>query len=386
MKLQSMWMTMSLGMLPVLFMLGGCVEQKGVPRAQLDDSLQDVLERVVQDGTIPGVSIHLQSPALGTWSGAAGLGNLKTKRAMASSDKFRAGSIMKTFVAVVTMQLVEEGRFFLDTPMSEILPKNVIGRFGNGDQITVRMLLNHTAGIAEWDTDEIDAEIFAHPHKIWQELEQLDLAAAHGPTFAPGEGWAYSNTHFVLLGQMIEKTTGRSWREEVNERIIQKLDLKKTRLPEPGDRSVSSDHARGYQLIDSKFVDLTDVDPSMAGAAGGHALETTAADLVKFLDAVVAGQFFEQKKTMDDMLQFVDAPDEDGVPYYYGLGIEKYVLPGGIEIIGHAGTTAGFASIVYYLPKQNLTVSVVISTQDLASVYFKVLMPVLEVLKPALMS
>ncbi|MBT4138571.1 MAG: hypothetical protein HOE48_11685 [Candidatus Latescibacteria bacterium] len=105
-----------------------------------------------------------------------------------------------------------------------------------------------------------------------------------------------------------------------------------------------------------------------------------------FLDAVMAGQFFKHQETLEEVLRFVDAPDENGVPYYYGLAMEKYVLPGGIEIIGHAGTTAGFASIVYYLPAQKMTVSMVINTQDLASVYFKVLLPVLEALKPANLS
>ncbi|MDP6040029.1 MAG: serine hydrolase domain-containing protein, partial [Candidatus Latescibacteria bacterium] len=179
------------------------------------------------------------------------------------------------------------------------------------------------------------------------------------------------------------QTTGHSWREEVRKRIIETLNLKNTLLPEPGNISIPDEHARGYHLINDELIDLTQVDPSMSGAAGGHALITTAADLTRLLDAVLAGKFFRNDKTLEEMLTFVDAPDEHGVPYYYGLAVEKYVFSGGIEMIGHAGGTAGFASIIYHLPAQNITIAAAINTQDLESVYLKVLLPILEILKPA---
>lgn len=369
----------------ILFMLAvGGSERKGYAfEEQPFGRLQTTLENVAKNPGIPGVLLNVNGPKLGNWSGAAGLGNIDTQVAMKSSNQFRAGSIMKVFISVVTLQLVEENRFSLDDPISALLPQSVTSRFANSDQITVRMLLNHTGGIAEWVTDVRNAEIAANPRKIWTDADQLNIAAERGPTFAPGQGWAYSNTHFVLLGKIIQQTTGHAWRNEIRKRIIDKLELGNTRLPAPGDTSIPPSHARGYHLTNGKFVDLTEVDPSMAGPAGGHALVTTAEDLIRFLNAVLAGEFFQNEKTLNQMLAFIDAPDEHGVPYYYGLAMKKYVLPGDIEMIGHAGSTAGFASVVYHLPAQNFTVSAMINTQDLESVYLKVLIPVLEVLKDA---
>jgi hypothetical protein len=189
--------------------------------------LQRVLEAAVEspETVFPGALMYVSSPELGTWTGAAGLGDIETNTPMRPDDKFRAGSIVKPFIAVVILQLVEEGLFSLDDPMTAVLPESVTDKFADSDQITVRMLLNHTSGIPEWITDAASAEIIANPAKVWEVEEFLDFAAAQAPYFAPGEGWTYSNTGYNLLGLVIEEATGRSWREEVRERIIETLGL-----------------------------------------------------------------------------------------------------------------------------------------------------------------
>ncbi len=355
-----------------------------IAEEDIASQLQAALEAAVEspDTNFPGALLYVRSPEFGPWIGAAGLGDIETGTAMRPDDKFRCGSIMKPFISVVTLQLVEEGRFSLDDPMPAVLPESVTARFADSDQITVRMLLNHTSGIADFVTEAVVAEIFANPTKVWEDDEWLDIAAAQEPYFAPGEGWTYSNTDYILLGLVIEQATGRSWREEVRQRVIEPLNLENTLLPEPGDRSIPGNHARGYHDMGGEFVDLTGVDPSMAGAAGGHALVSTTTDLARFLDAVLAGELFQNDETLDEMLAFVDAPDEAGVPYYYGLGMEKYVFPGGIELIGHAGGTAGFSAVVYYLPAQDITVAGMINIQDLGSAYYQILLPALEILIP----
>ncbi len=368
----------------LLLTIFGCGKKHKVFDEQLASQLQTVLENAVDspETKFPGALLYVSSPELGTWIGAAGLGNIETSTAMRPDDKFRAGSIMKTFISVVVLQLVEEGRFSLDDPMPAVLPESISGRFSDSDKITVRMLLNHTSGIADWVSDAVHAEIAANPQKIWEIDEILDLAAVQEPSFAPGEDYKYSNTEYNLLGLVIEHATERSWRDEVRERVVEALNLESTYLPEPGDLSITGNHARGYQSVNGQFVDLTEVDPSMAGAAGGHALVTTATDLARFLDAVLAGELFQKALTLNEMLSFVDAPDEHGVPYYYGLAMEKYVFPGDLEMIGHAGSTAGFASVVSYLPAQNITVEATANAMDLGSVYFQILLPALETLIP----
>ena len=115
-------------------------------------------------------------------------------------------------------------------------------------------------------------------------------------------------------------------------------------------------YAHGYMEAGGKVLDVSGVDPSMAGAAGGHALVTTGSDLVRFLDALLAGRFFRRPETLRQMLTFAPAPDVGG-QVGYGLGIERRVAPGGIELIGHLGGAGGYYAYVGRLPRQQMTLA-----------------------------
>ena len=345
--------------------------------------LQAALEAAVQspDTNFPGAVLHVHSPEFGPWNGAAGLGEIETATAMEPDDRFRAGSVMKPFVAVATLQLVEEGRFSLDDLMTALLPDSITSRFVTSDQITVRMLLNHSSGIPEWLTDAAGAEIAANPTRVRTVDEYLQLAAAQEPYFPPGKGFTYSNTDYNLLGLVIEQATGCSWREEVRERVIEPLHLDDALLPEPGDLSIPGNYAHGYLDMGGNLVDMTEMDPSMAGAAGGHALVSTTMDLARFLEAVLAGELFQEAETLDEMLAFVDMPQDassSGLAVGYGLGIMKYVLPGGIEMLGHAGTTGGYQCFVYNLPAQGITISGMMNNME--SDQMQLVFPAIEIL------
>jgi D-alanyl-D-alanine carboxypeptidase len=252
----------------------------------------------------------------------------------------------------------------------------VVDRIAEADRITVRMLLNRTSGIPEYEDEEFDRTVGADTHRLWRVEELLELAAAQARQFEPGEQYACSNTDYTLLGLVIEEATGEPWRAAVRERVIDRLDLESTSLPEPGDVSLRDNAAHGYELVDGELRDFSDVDPSMAGAAGGHALLTTTEDLAHFMDALLAGELFEQPETFDEVLTLVPAADVPG-KVGYGLGIERYELPGGVEMIGHLGTTAGYRAFVGRLPAQQIDIAMVITNQDDPT---PVLMPALELM------
>lgn len=290
---------------------------------------------------------------------------------------------MKPYIAVVTLRLVEEGRFSLDDSMTAVLPDSITSRFADSDRITVRMLLNHTSGIPEWLTDATGADIATNPTRVRTVNEYLQLAAAQEPYFPPGKGFTYSNTDYNLLGLVIDQTTDRSWREEVRERVIGPLHLDDTLLPEPGDLSIPGNYAHGYMDMGGNLVDFTWVDPSMAGAAGGHALVTTTMDLARFLEAALAGELFQEPGTLGEMLTFVDMPQDassSNLAVGYGLGIMRYALPGGIEMLGHAGTTGGYQCFVYNLPAQGIIISGMMSNME--SDQMQLIFPAIELLVP----
>ena len=325
--------------------------------------LRQALHAALRDPSThaPGAILHVQSPKLGRWSGAAGLGRVAPAEPMRPGDRFRAGSIVKMFVSVTVLQLTERGRLSLDARLPEVLPPSVTGRFANTPEITVRMLLGHRAGIPEWDSPAVDEQVARDPAKVWKVSELLDLAAAKPPVFAPGTSFSYSNTDYTLLGLIIERITGHSWRHEVTRRVIRPLRLTGTELPAPGHRSIKGPHAHGYREIDGRAVDVN-IDPSFAGAAGAAALVTTVQDLSRFLDTLLAGRLFRHRATLKQMLTIAPAQGEGGL-VGYGLGIEQRALPGGAKLIGHLGG-AVYRSYVGRLHPTGATIALAMNAED----------------------
>lgn len=326
---------------------------------QLQQVLDDVL--AAAGGTIPGMVLHVAHAGHGSWSGASGLAQIDPEVAMHPGDRFGAGSIVKPFVATTVLQLVENGAFALDATLPDVLPADVTDRFPQASEVTVRMLLGHRSGLPDWDSPAVDAEAARDPGKVWTESELLDVAAAQEPAFAPGTNYAYSNTNYTLLGLVIEEATGRSWRDEVTDRVIRPLKLAATALPAPGDHSLGGPHAHGYGEVNGELLDVTTVDPSMAGAAGGNSLISSTGDLVGFLDALLAGRLFQRPETLEAMLDFQPAEGEPG-QVGYGLGLLQRVLPGGIETIDHLGGAVGYRAYVARLPAQRMTMALAMNS------------------------
>jgi len=350
--------------------------------SQLQASLEDAVQS--QETVWPGALLYVSSPNLGTWSGAAGLADVEAATPMKPDNQFRGGSLTKPFVSVVVLQLVEEGRFSLDDPMTSVLPESVTAKFANSNEITVRMLLNHTGGMPEF-LDLAMPHILADLQRVWQDDEWLDFAAAQEPWFAPGEAQGYSNTDYILLGLVIEQATGQSWREEVRERIIEPLNLENTLLPEPGDKSSPPNQAHGYVDMGAGLLDVTEagVDPSMAGASGGQSLITTAEDLEQFLKALLSGELFHNAETLEVMQTFVPWPDGNPLSPWidgYGLGLMKVEYPGGIVAIGHSGTSADFNSFVFYFPDQDITMSGAVNYRDAIACFSQLMQRALDIL------
>jgi D-alanyl-D-alanine carboxypeptidase len=339
--------------------------------------LQQTLEDAVaaSNGGIPGTILYVEQASQGSLAGAAGLSQLDPDVAMRPDDRFGAGSVVKPFVAATVLQLVEDGAFPLDAALPEVLPADVTERFPYAGEITVRILLGHRSGLPEWNSPTVAAAAGQDLGRVWTESELLDLAAAQEPLFPPGTDYSYSNTNYTLLGLIIEQATGRSWRREVTDRVIAPLQLEATVLPAPGDRSLGGPHAHGYVEVDGALLDVTTMDPSMAGAAGGNALVTSAFDLVRFLDALLAGELFRSPETLEAMLAFQPASGEPG-QVGYGLGLLQRVLPGGIVTIDHLGGAVGYWAYVARLPRQRVTLAVAFNSRADPAL---VLLPVLEV-------
>jgi D-alanyl-D-alanine carboxypeptidase len=257
---------------------------------------------------------------------------------------FRIGSDTKPFVATVALQLVGEGRLALDDTVEEHLPAVVTGNGNDGNVITVRHLLQHTSGIHDdypgFDTPEQYLEQRFHPYPP---KELVARAMRQPPLFAPGSGWAYSNTGYMLIAMIIERVTGRPWYEEAEARIIRPLGLEHTVWPD-GDPGLPAPHARGYQrfVAGGEPVDVTELID--ANASGG--LISTTADLNRFFRALLDGTLLGPAELAE--MQRTVPVDEQVRQLWpsgrYGLGLRMRPLSCGGVYWGHGGGGAGYVT------------------------------------------
>jgi D-alanyl-D-alanine carboxypeptidase len=346
----------------------------GALPAALRADLQSTLDAAVEGQVTPGVTLFVSSGTGDSWSTSAGVSDVESGAAMTADDRFRAGSIIKTLVASAVLQQVEAGSLSLDDVLTERLPASVTSRIEHAESISVGMLLGHHSGIPEWDTSEIDQSLVAAPDHIWTLDEVLDSAHSQPPFFLPGQGFAYSNTNYMLLGEILSGVEGRLWREVVREQVVSRAGLIHTSLPDVGDLECPEPCAHGYMDLDGELLDLTRIDPSMAGPSGGHALLTSAADLDQLLHRLRAGELFDRPETLDEMFAFQPAPDPEMHMIGYGLGVMQLEIDGRVAV-GHIGGAAGYQSFMLYAPDTDRYLSGAINTLgDLGAV----LVPLLE--------
>ena len=274
---------------------------------------------------------------------AVGKGNLETGQAPPMDGEVRVGSNTKTFVAVVVMQMVQEGKVGLDEPIETYLPGLIRGEGIDGSKITVRQLLQHTSGLPEY-TDTYLSSRAAESENMQHYVpprDLLDTALGKPAAFEPGTQWKYTNTNYIVLGMLIERVSQRPVGEQIDERIVKKLGLSHTYLPAPGEEKIRGTHPRGYHLNgEGKLEDITEMDPAWGWAAG--AMVSTPSELNTFFQAVLDGRLLTQA-SIDEMKNgAVDASSHLGSGTVYGLGLIGRSLSCGGTAWGHGGTIYGY--------------------------------------------
>lgn len=237
-------------------------------------------------------------------------------------QRFAVGSVTKTFTATIVLQLIDEGKLSLDDSLERYLPGVVAG----GEKITIRDLLRHQSGLANY-TDYTTWTLKAALSPNLRPLDILRFAARKPRAFKPGTAWAYSNTNYIALGLIIERVSGHSYEDELRRRILEPLGLRQTGLPTA-----------------EQVVDLTGeaVNPRIFWAAG--AIVSDAEDLARFYSALLGGRllppsvFAEMRKTIDTHSDLLGLGARDGLgifsfPYTCGSGW------------GHAGLVLDFNTL-----------------------------------------
>jgi D-alanyl-D-alanine carboxypeptidase len=322
--------------------------------AQLDSFLQSL---IYTDGgnpmsSAPGIVLLVDTPE-GRYLNAAGVANLEDGTPMKVDDRLEIGSNTKSFTIVLLMQLHEEGILSMDDPLSKWFP-DYAASLPNGDQITLRQMANHTAGLWDYANGVIGggAGDPALLEKSYSPEELVQFAVDNGTAlFAPGEEgqWEYSNTGYILMGMIAEKATGKSLKDLYQQRIFDPLEMDSAVLIEgvpQGDEIT----AHGYYWQDGEVLDTTNWNASQGWSAG--ALAMTAADLATYGHALAAGELFENPDSLTEMTTFVPYASMRLAPY--GLGLLDIIGDG--TVWGHGGETLGFQSLWYTNPEKGILV------------------------------
>lgn len=306
------------------------------PKEADGGELQQRLDEVVAAGAF-GALVEVRDRH-GVRRATSGVAELGTTRPVPPRSRFRIGSITKTFLATVVLQFVDEGRLGLDDPVETWLP----GVVPNGQQITVRHLLNHTSGLYDVRLTlprPTSPEFLDIRWRTWTADELIERALARPPTSdEPGTVYSYTNTGYLLLGQIVEKASGRTYAEEIKHRIIRPLRLRHTSLPGTSPW-IRGPHPHGYLPIDRggeqpELVDYTEMNPSLFGAGGE--MISTAKDLNRFVAALLDGRLLPD--------HLLDEMKTQGIPggKKYGLGLAWIDTTCGVRIYGNDGDALAY--------------------------------------------
>lgn len=261
------------------------------------------------------------------WTGAAGRYRDGATE-LTGADALVIGSVTKTFVAGAVLQLVEEGRLNLGDAVRDHLP----GESAVTPDITIRQLLDHTSGLADVFNDTTKTGIETHPEQAWTASEIM--ATLHAPWYRPGEGYAYANTNYYLLGLVIERVTGATLAEELDRRFFTPLGLGTTRV------------------LTGESMGIDSLEPAWATIfwASG-AMEASAADLAFWGDALYGETLLSEASRAEMMKLNADN---------YGLGVQRIEVPGAVGH-GHTGMLKTYTSLLLHLPTQDVTLVLLVN-------------------------
>ena len=304
--------------------------------------------------SLPGLSLAVYSEKEGWWAGAAGYSSVENKTPMENCHLQYLQSVSKTYMAVEILQLKERGKIELDAPITKYLPAAYSRYLKNPGKITIRMLLNHTSGVPEYnDNPGFVSQVIQHPLENFSANDCLKYIADQDPLYEPGTKYKYVNTNYLLLSLIGDAISG-DHAAYIRENIFKPLGLTNTYYAN------NHSYLKNLYLPESYWDVFNNGKPSnvtgfqqmtVVSSKGDDGIVCTTTDAVKFLKGLMEGKLLNSE-SMTEMLNFVK--DEKG-NNRYGLGLFYFDLGGSIAY-GHGGGGVGAGCGLMYIPSHKLYV------------------------------
>ena len=315
-------------------------------KAPAKADLADVAERTLAgncDPGAPGMAVLLARGDEVLYRGACGQANLELGVPLSPDHVFRIGSVTKQFAAAAVLKLAEDGKLALSDPLAKFVPG-----YPGGDKVTVEMLLNHTSGIRSYT----DIDAIMSGGGIMKDLttaQLIDTFRDEKPDFAPGEGWNYNNSGYVLVGAVIEAASGKPWHAYLDEAFFKPLGMVHTRYGNEA-LAVIPGHVDGYTRRQDHWARAAFLSMTQPHAAGG--LVSTVDDLHRWNRALHEGKVLREASYRAMVTPLGKAAGND-----YGFGISTGTLRG-VPQLQHGGGIFGFSAYLLYLPGSDVSVAV----------------------------
>lgn len=324
----------------------------------------DALLKPWSQGDTPGAAIIVIKEGQVLLKRGYGLANLESRQPIGPDTSFLLCSLTKQFTAMAVMILAERGKLRYEDTLSSFFPEFP----PYAQKVTIRHLLQHTAGFPEYDdlflaSGEIDRfwprSVKSRPSRFEPTSKDVlrRLAEQKELRFVPGEKWEYSNSGYVILAQIVEKVTGQSFAQFLQQEIFQPLGMKRSRLYDETRPTVEK-RATSYRLAESGLYRDIDYAPQNA-VYGADNIYTTVEDMYSW-DQALSTEKLVRAATLEEA--FTAGRLNNGKATNYGFGwflIEAL----GLEALAHGGSWLGFRTYILRFPDQRFTV-IVLSNLD----------------------
>jgi D-alanyl-D-alanine carboxypeptidase len=335
------------------------------PPADVSARLQNTSETAIHDAGIPGMQIEVSTPQW-TWNSAVGNATPITGEPARPGMRFLIASVSKTFTSVAVQKLAEEGKLSLDDPIDRWLEPGLVARIPNGHTITIRQLLDHTSGIADYNETAINLQEYSDPDTPVPYQAGLEMGIKDSPLYPPGTNYTYSNVNYILLTLIVDKAAGVPYEDYATRTILVPAGLNETFFQHTN--HIPGPHMRATMPSgDGTFLDFTDCYVQFDRGAGD--IVSTAADLNRFHRALREGKLISKNS-----LALMETATQQSGKAGYGLGYTtEHIGPSNVTVMGHTGGYPGSFTFWYYLPEQDTYVTwnlngIGISRQDIADI------------------
>jgi len=319
---------------------------------------QAVIDKYTAAG-LPGISILIRDSG-GLWVSSSGKADIENGTAMKPCTVSKGASTTKTFIATLTLLLAEEGKLDLDDKIEKWLPEKVISEVKNARESTIRMLLNHTSGIADVIDDQgFYLAVLNNPPYNWTSEELIKYVYGDDAIFLPGTDVEYSNTNYLLLAMILDKVTGKNHSVALREKLLQPLQLENSYYfwHDPLPLNTAQGYFDFYN--NGTIINITNYNTGSGNGYGG--LYTTVFDLQTFIEALVRNKTILKQESLDQMLTFTK--EDETYNRANGLGVFKDFLERGPDQFGygHRGRDLGYTADMYWFPNQDMTITYLIN-------------------------